>query len=60
MQAKFASQLSDRQPIIRRKDLGEKGIFYGVQVGPFASRDDAVALCESLKSAGGSCMIQKN
>ena len=31
MQAKFASQLSDRQPIIRRKDLGEKGIFYGVQ-----------------------------
>jgi cell division septation protein DedD len=60
MQAKFASQLSGRQPIIRRKDLAEKGIFYGVQVGPFASREDAVALCESLKSAGGACMIQKN
>jgi cell division septation protein DedD len=60
MQAKYASLLSGRQPIIRRKDLGEKGIFFGVQVGPFASRDDAVQMCENLKSAGGSCMIQKN
>jgi hypothetical protein len=59
MQAKYPDQLSGRQPVIRRKDL-EKGVFYGVQVGPFASRDDAVQLCESLKSAGGACMIQKN
>jgi cell division protein FtsN len=35
-------------------------VFYGVQVGPFASREDAVQLCESLQSAGGSCMIQKD
>jgi hypothetical protein len=59
MQAKYPDQLGGRQPFIRRKDL-EKGVFYGVQVGPFASRDDAVQLCESLKSAGGACMIQKN
>jgi cell division septation protein DedD len=60
LQAKFASQLSGRQPIIRRKDLVEKGIFYSVQVGPFASHVDAAALCASLMSAGGACMIQKN
>jgi cell division protein FtsN len=59
LQAKFSAQLSGRQPTIRRKDL-EKGVFYGVQVGPFASREEAVQLCESLKSAGGACMIQKN
>jgi hypothetical protein len=59
MQAKYPDQLGGRQPVIRRKDL-EKGVFFGVQVGPFASRDDAVQLCESLKSAGGACMIQKN
>jgi cell division septation protein DedD len=58
LQAKFSAQLSGRQPVIRRKDL-EKGVFYGVQVGPFASREDAVQLCESLKSAGGACIIQK-
>jgi hypothetical protein len=59
MQAKYPGQLGGRQLVIRRKDL-DKGVFYGVQVGPFASREDAVQLCESLKSAGGSCMIQKN
>jgi hypothetical protein len=60
MQTKYAEQLSGRQPVIRRKDLGDKGIFFAAQVGPFASHDEAVQLCESLKSAGGSCMIQKN
>jgi hypothetical protein len=60
MQVKYATQLSGRQPTFRRKDLGEKGVFIGVQVGPFASHDEAVQSCESLKSAGGSCMIQKN
>jgi len=59
IQAKYPGQLGGRQPVIRRKDL-EKGVFYGVQVGPFASREEAVQLCESLKSAGGACMIQKN
>jgi hypothetical protein len=57
MQAKYPRQLGGRQPIIRRKDL-DKGVAYGVQVGPFAVRDEAIQLCESLKSAGGSCMIQ--
>ncbi len=59
IQAKYASVLSGRQPVFRRKDLGSKGVFYGAQVGPF-SREDAVQLCESLKSAGASCMIQRN
>ena len=59
IQAKYASVLSGRQPVIRRKDLGSKGVFYGAQVGPF-SREDAVQLCESLKTAGATCMVQKN
>jgi hypothetical protein len=59
IQAKYASVLGGRQPVIRRKDLGSKGVFYGAQVGPF-SREDAVQLCDSLKSAGATCMIQKN
>ena len=59
IQAKYASVLSGRQPVFRRKDLGSKGVFYGAQVGPF-SHEDAQQLCESLKSAGQSCMIQRN
>lgn len=60
MQAKYPSVLSGRQPLIRKKDLGSKGIYYGAQVGPFASREQAVQLCEDLKAAGGNCIVQRN
>jgi cell division septation protein DedD len=59
MQAKY-SVLSGRQPLIRRKDQGERGIFYAAQVGPFGVKSDADQLCETLRSAGGTCFVQKN
>ncbi|HEY2136369.1 MAG TPA: SPOR domain-containing protein [Xanthobacteraceae bacterium] len=59
IQAKYASVLGGHEPVIRRKDLGSKGVFYGAQVGPF-SREGAAQLCENLKTAGASCMIQRN
>ena len=59
MQTKY-SALSGRQPLIRRKDQGERGIFYAAQVGPFGVKSDADQLCETLKSAGGTCFVQKN
>jgi SPOR domain len=59
MQAKY-SVLSGRQPLIRRKDQGERGIFYATQVGPFSTKSDADQLCETLRSAGGTCFVQKN
>ena len=59
IQSKYANLLGAREPVIRRKDLGSKGIFFGAQVGPL-SHEAAVKLCENLKSAGGSCMIQRN
>jgi cell division septation protein DedD len=59
MQAKY-SVLNGRQPLIRRKDQGEKGVFYAAQVGPFGTKDDAAQFCDSLKSAGGSCFVQRN
>ncbi len=59
MQAKFAV-LNGHQPLIRRKDQGDRGVFYAAQVGPFGSKDEASQLCDSLKSAGGSCFVQRN
>jgi cell division protein FtsN len=59
LQAKY-SMLSGHQALIRRKDQGEKGIFYAAQVGPFGTKADAVQLCETLKAAGGSCYIPKD
>ena len=43
---------------VRRADLGNRGIYYRAMVGPFASRDEAVSVCASLKQAGGDCVVQ--
>jgi len=60
LQAKFPNQLSGREPIIRRADLGAKGTYYRALVGPFASAAEANGLCSGLKAAGGNCIVQRN
>ena len=60
LQAKYPNQLSGRQPLIRRTDLGATGIYYRALVGPFSSAKKAATLCGGLKAAGGDCVIQKN
>ncbi|WP_204279119.1 SPOR domain-containing protein [Klebsiella aerogenes] len=52
--------LGSQQHVIRRVELGEKGTYYRAMVGPFATREQAVQLCSSLKSAGGDCVVQSN
>ena len=52
--------LGSRSPLIKRADLGEKGVFYRATVGPFATRDEAAQLCTNLRTAGGQCVIQSN
>jgi hypothetical protein len=60
LRAKYPDLLGKREPIIRRADLGSKGIYYRALVGPFASAEEAAAMCSSLKAAGGNCIVQKN
>ena len=52
--------LGSRSPLIKRADLGEKGVFYRAMVGPFGTRDEAAQFCINLKTAGGQCVIQSN
>lgn len=60
LQAKFPNQLGGREPMIRRADLGSKGVYYRALVGPFASMEQAAGMCSSLKAAGGNCLVQRN
>ena len=60
LQAKYPAVLGSRRPTIKRADLGEKGIFFRTQVGPFASAEEAGKMCNSLKAAGGQCLVQRN
>jgi hypothetical protein len=57
---RFSNVLGDQAPVIRRADLGSRGVYYRAMVGPFASREQAVQLCGNLKAAGGDCVVQAN
>jgi SPOR domain len=58
MQTKY-TVLGSYQHLIRRKDRGERAVFYAAQVGPL-TREEANQLCIKLKNAGASCFIQRN
>jgi hypothetical protein len=60
LQGKFPAVLGSRPPLIKRADLGDKGVYYRAMAGPFASSEEAAQICGNLKTAGGQCVVQKN
>jgi SPOR domain len=60
LQGKFPAVLGSHAPLIKRADLGDKGIYYRAMVGPFGTPEEASQLCGSLKTAGGQCVVQRN
>ena len=60
LQERFPRQLAGRPAVIRRADLGTKGVFYRAVVGPFASAGEADQFCGRFRAAGGQCITQRN
>lgn len=59
IQQKYPRLLDGYRPIIKRADLGNKGVWYRLNVGPVESKKVASSLCSQLKSAGmRSCLIR--
>jgi len=58
-QNRHAGLLSGAGPNIQKADLGEKGTWFRLRVGAFASKDAATALCDKLKAEGGACFPAK-
>ena len=58
LQQRYPNILGSFKPTIVRADLGAKGIYYRVRVGPF-SGGDAARLCEDLKAAGADCILAR-
>jgi len=51
--------LGDVQPVIQKADLGDRGTYYRVRLGPY-QQQAAARLCSNLKSAGGDCFVRRN
>lgn len=59
LQRRFPTVLGDQSPDIVRADLGSRGVFYRVRVGPMETRLAANDFCQSLKNAGGDCIVAR-
>ena len=55
---RYASVIGDRGVNIVKADIAGKGTFWRVRL-PAGSRNEAISLCESYKSAGGNCFVSK-
>ncbi|MEM7619325.1 MAG: SPOR domain-containing protein [Pseudomonadota bacterium] len=52
LQQKYPSLLNSYKPIIQKADLGQKGVWYRLRIGPISGRNSAANLCEKLKTSG--------
>ncbi len=52
LQQKYSNVLGNHAPSVRKVDLGEKGVWFRLLVGPMANKAEADQLCEELKTAG--------
>jgi hypothetical protein len=57
---KYPQVLEGKSMFVYSVDLGAKGTYYRAMVGPYAVASEATEICSALKSAGGSCLIQRN
>ncbi|MFG1400543.1 SPOR domain-containing protein [Xanthobacter sediminis] len=60
LQTRYPNLLGSYAASVKKADLGDRGIYYRAQVGPFASKDQANELCQALRAQGGDCMVTKN
>ena len=58
LQGKLGDFLSGKDDDVERADLGDKGVYYRLRIGPFASSDDAKTFCAGLKDRGTDCLIK--
>ena len=59
LQRRYASALNGGSLIVRRVDLGTRGVYFRVQL-PTASLSSANAICDAIKNAGGDCFTRTN
>jgi hypothetical protein len=52
IQQKYPKLLANYRPIVQKANLGSKGTWYRLQLGPIADKSEAYKLCGQLKSQG--------
>ena len=59
MQSKLSGVIGDKSFDIEEADLGARGVYHRLRIGPFANSDAASAYCATLKQNGQDCLPKK-
>lgn len=59
LQRRFPQMLGGLAPEVLRADLGQRGVWFRIGIGPMAQQSAAVDFCRQLKSQGGDCLIRR-
>jgi hypothetical protein len=58
LQHRYASLLADYRPMVQKVDLGSKGVWYRLRIGPIRDKVEGTRLCMALKSKGWpNCLV---
>ena len=52
LQQKYPKLLANYRPMVQKADLGAKGVWYRLRIGPIADKTSASKLCTQLKQQG--------
>jgi cell division protein FtsN len=55
--ARFGGVAGALSEDVKKVDLGAKGVWYRLRVGPYATKAEAAALCQTLKAKGATCFL---
>ncbi len=54
---RYAEVAGNLNEDVQRADLGTRGIWYRLRVGPFTDKPSAASACEKLKTLGATCFV---
>jgi cell division septation protein DedD len=58
MQSKLGDFVAGKSIDVETADLGDRGVYHRLRVGPFSSSDEAKQYCAGLKERGQDCLIK--
>lgn len=59
LRKKHGDLLADLRPDVQLADLGSKGIWYRLRIGPFDNKASAHSLCDKLKQRRQDCLVRQ-
>ena len=58
LQSRLGDYLNGKTQDVERADLGERGVYHRLRIGPFRSSEDANTYCAGLKERGQDCLVR--